>query len=349
MRNLLIAIAVVAFLWVVAIAALWVFGRKVAAKQLARAIPDLVALCRGLMGDPRVPFGSKVLVGAALAWVLSPIDLVPEFIPVLGPLDDVIVVGLVLRHLIKRAGPDVVQAHWRGDPRLLRTALRLAGLRLPESQPLNGSRPRPPARWGDPESSASWRSTSTICSVSPDDRSRDRSPIKRASGLARRRQFRVTPPSYARTMAEELRNDRQLAIDLFNETWALLETDGRTPEQDERMIHAAHGSRLHWEAAGTPENVAVGDWLCSRAYAVLGRAEPAMYHARWCLARAGSEALPDWVRAEAHEAMARAHTLLGELDDARRHAAEARAICDTIEDAEDRDVVLADLATLQLD
>jgi len=137
-RNLLIAIAVVAALWAMAIAALWIFGRKLAAKQLARAIPDLVALCRGLMGAPRVPFGSKVLVGAALAWVLSPIDLVPEFIPVLGPLDDVIVVGLVLRHLVKRAGPDVVQAHWRGDPRVLRTALRLAGLRLPDTPPLNG-------------------------------------------------------------------------------------------------------------------------------------------------------------------------------------------------------------------
>lgn len=131
MRGLLIALGIVAASWVVAIAALWFFGRKVAAKQLARAIPDLIALCRGLIGDPRVPFGSKVLIGGALVWVLSPIDLVPEFIPVLGPLDDVIVVGLVLRHLIKRAGADVVQEHWRGDPRVLRTALRLAGLRLP--------------------------------------------------------------------------------------------------------------------------------------------------------------------------------------------------------------------------
>lgn len=135
MRGFLIAIGVVAALWVVAIAALWFFGRKVAAKQLARAIPDLVALTRGLLGDPRVPFGSKVLVGGALVWLLSPIDLVPEFIPVLGPLDDVIVVGLVLRHLVKRAGPEVVQEHWRGDPKVLRTALRVAGLGLPEQQP----------------------------------------------------------------------------------------------------------------------------------------------------------------------------------------------------------------------
>jgi uncharacterized membrane protein YkvA (DUF1232 family) len=130
-RGLLITIGIAVTVWVVAIAALWFFGRKVAAAQLARAIPDLVALTRGLLGDPRVPLGSKVLLGGALVWLLSPIDLVPEFIPVLGPLDDAIVVGLVLRHLVRRAGPEVVQEHWRGDPRVLRTALRLAGLRLP--------------------------------------------------------------------------------------------------------------------------------------------------------------------------------------------------------------------------
>jgi uncharacterized membrane protein YkvA (DUF1232 family) len=133
-RGLLIAIGVAVAVWVIAIAALWFFGRRLAAAQLARAIPDLVALTRGLLGDPRVPVGSKVLLGGALVWLASPIDLVPEFIPVLGPLDDVIVIGLVVRHLVRRAGPEVVQEHWRGDPRVLRTALRLAGLGLLESE-----------------------------------------------------------------------------------------------------------------------------------------------------------------------------------------------------------------------
>ena len=131
MRGLLIAIGVAVAVWVIAIAALWFFGRRVAAAQLARAIPDLVALTRGLLGDPRVPVGSKVLLGGALVWLLSPIDLVPEFLPVLGPLDDVIVVGLVVRYLVRRAGPEVVQEHWRGDPGVLRTAFRLARLAPP--------------------------------------------------------------------------------------------------------------------------------------------------------------------------------------------------------------------------
>ena len=142
MRGVLIAVAVVAAVWIVAIAALWIFGRKLAAAQLARAIPDVIALCRGLMRDPRVPTGSKVLLGGALVWIVSPIDLVPEFIPVLGPLDDVVVVGLVLRHLVKRAGVEVVQDHWRGDPRVLRAALRVVAIRLPEPE-LSDARPEP--------------------------------------------------------------------------------------------------------------------------------------------------------------------------------------------------------------
>jgi uncharacterized membrane protein YkvA (DUF1232 family) len=144
MRGLLIAVAIVVAVWIVAIAALWIFGRKLAAAQLARAIPDVIALCRGLMRDPRVPTGSKVLLGGALVWILSPIDLVPEFIPVLGPLDDVVVVGLVLRHLIKRAGVAVVEEHWRGDPRVLRAALKVVVIRLPQPElPRTRTEPEP--------------------------------------------------------------------------------------------------------------------------------------------------------------------------------------------------------------
>ena len=143
-----------------------------------------------------------------------------------------------------------------------------------------------------------------------------------------------------------MNDDRRRAVNLFNEVWTLLETNDRTQEQDERMVHAAHGSRLHWETAGTTENMAVGDWLCSRVYAVLGRAEPALYHARWCRSRAESNHLPAWVLAEAHEALARAHAVAGDAEDARLHAEEARAIAATIEAEDDRDVVLRDLATL---
>jgi uncharacterized membrane protein YkvA (DUF1232 family) len=123
-RTLVIICAVFLFVWLVALGALVLAGRGTEAKQLVRLIPDLGALVRGLLGDDRVPRGSKVLLWVALAWVVSPIDLVPEFLPVIGPLDDVVVVALVLRHLAKSAGPDVVREHWRGDPAAMNRVLR---------------------------------------------------------------------------------------------------------------------------------------------------------------------------------------------------------------------------------
>jgi uncharacterized membrane protein YkvA (DUF1232 family) len=127
------AIGITVVVWLVAVAALILAGRKVEAKQLARLLPDLAMLLRGLLRDPRVSRGSKVLVGFAIVWVVSPIDLLPEFLPVIGPLDDVVVVALVLRHLVKRAGPQVVRDHWRGDPVMLERSLQ--ALRLGRTSP----------------------------------------------------------------------------------------------------------------------------------------------------------------------------------------------------------------------
>jgi uncharacterized membrane protein YkvA (DUF1232 family) len=120
---LLVALGIAVAVWLVVVVALILLGRRVEAKQLARLLPDLASLLRGLLHDPRVPRGSRVLVGLAIVWVVSPIDLLPEFLPVIGPLDDVIVVALVLRHLVRRAGPEVVREHWRGDTGMLERVL----------------------------------------------------------------------------------------------------------------------------------------------------------------------------------------------------------------------------------
>jgi uncharacterized membrane protein YkvA (DUF1232 family) len=61
-------------------------------------------------------------------WLASPIDLLPEFLPGIGAIDDAVVAGLVLRHVVKRAGPDVVRDHWRGDPRTITVLLRASGV-----------------------------------------------------------------------------------------------------------------------------------------------------------------------------------------------------------------------------
>ena len=142
--------------------------------------------------------------------------------------------------------------------------------------------------------------------------------------------------------------ERQLAVDLFNRAWTLIDSDERTPEQDDELIHAAHASRHHWAAVGTPANLARGEWQLSRVYVTLGRAEPALHHARRCLAYCESnpDALQDWDLPYAHEALARSHALAGEADEAGRHAAAARELTARVADAEDREHLEADLATL---
>jgi uncharacterized membrane protein YkvA (DUF1232 family) len=125
LRGLLIALAVVVGVWLVAILLLLALGRKSQARELAGLIPNLVVLFRGLLGDPRVPRSSKRWLWFAVAWFLSPLDLIPEFIPVVGPLDDAIVAALVLRRVLRRTDRTVLADHWRGDPA---TAERLGGV-----------------------------------------------------------------------------------------------------------------------------------------------------------------------------------------------------------------------------
>ena len=115
------------------ITVLFVAGRKTSARELAALIPNMVALFRGLVRDPRVPRREKWLLAGAAIWLASPIDLIPEFIPVLGPLDDAVVAALVLRRLVRIAGRQVLTDHWRGDPAVLDRVLRV--LRVPPAVP----------------------------------------------------------------------------------------------------------------------------------------------------------------------------------------------------------------------
>ena len=113
-------------LWLLAVIVLFWLGRKTLARELITLVPNLIRLFRGLLGDDRVPRSSKALLLLGAVWLASPIDLIPEFLPGIGPLDDAVVAGLVLRHIVKRAGPDMVKDHWRGDPRTLNVILRVA-------------------------------------------------------------------------------------------------------------------------------------------------------------------------------------------------------------------------------
>jgi hypothetical protein len=156
---------------------------------------------------------------------------------------------------------------------------------------------------------------------------------------------------------------RRLGVDLFNEVWRLIETRAEAtlaaPHKghagsarvsdlhDDRMLHAAHASRFHWEEAPEckPENLARGEWQVSRVYTVLGRAEPAIWHARRCLEHCEQNGIGDWDLAYAYEALARAHALAGD-GEAEQWKSKSRAAGDAIADPEDREHFDEDYSTL---
>jgi uncharacterized membrane protein YkvA (DUF1232 family) len=128
MEITLAAVVVLAVLWLALVILLWVSGRRAGVRELALLLPNLARLFHGLLRDPRVSAGSKVLIAIGLVWFASPIDLIPEFVPVIGPLDDAVVGALILRHIVRTAGRAVVTEHWHGDPRTLALLFRAVGL-----------------------------------------------------------------------------------------------------------------------------------------------------------------------------------------------------------------------------
>lgn len=141
---------------------------------------------------------------------------------------------------------------------------------------------------------------------------------------------------------------RALAVGLFNHVWSLLEIAARTPDQDDEMIHAAHASRYHWGEVGEATQRAIGEWQVARVYSVLGRAEPAVHHARRCLQLVEEHHVEAWLLASAFEGLARAHAVAGDREAAEEWKARAVAAAAGIEEPEERQVVEGDIATLPL-
>jgi uncharacterized membrane protein YkvA (DUF1232 family) len=119
-----IALGVMLLVWALVIAALLVMGRRADARLLAGFIPDCLIMMKRLIADPRLPRRRKLLLGCLVGYLALPFDLIPDFIPVAGQLDDVIVVGLVLRSLIRADGGEMVREHWPGPQRSLDLLLR---------------------------------------------------------------------------------------------------------------------------------------------------------------------------------------------------------------------------------
>ena len=168
--------------------------------------------------------------------------------------------------------------------------------------------------------------------------------LHQVSQLADRKEALVSRPPAPPELDAATR--RALAVGLFNHVWTLLETPDRTPAQDDELVHAAHASRYHWGEVGEPLQRAIGEWQVSRAYATLGRGEPALHHARRCLALAEEHELERWLFASAFEGLARAHAAAGDRDAAAAWKARAEAAAREIDEAEERQIVEGDIATL---
>lgn len=96
--------------------------------EAVRLLPDTLRLLRSLALDPSLPRGVRVRLWLLFAYLAVPFDLVPDFLPVIGYADDAILVALVLRSVVRRAGPDALRRHWSGTPDGLAALWRLAGL-----------------------------------------------------------------------------------------------------------------------------------------------------------------------------------------------------------------------------
>lgn len=126
--TLLLAGAALLAVYLTAIAILAVTGRRTQARALAGFVPDCAVLFARLARDLDVPRRRRLVLIAVAAYLASPIDLVPDFLPVAGQADDALLVWLALRWLVRGAGPGIVRRHWPGPDASLALLLRLAGI-----------------------------------------------------------------------------------------------------------------------------------------------------------------------------------------------------------------------------
>jgi uncharacterized membrane protein YkvA (DUF1232 family) len=128
MNVLLAVVAGVVALWVALLVVFWLARPKgVPLRTVVATLPDLVRLLRSLVTDPAVPLDVRLVLVGLIAWIVSPIDLIPEFIPGLGPIDDIVVAVAALRYLRRRVGLPALRARWKGSPEGFAVIARLLG------------------------------------------------------------------------------------------------------------------------------------------------------------------------------------------------------------------------------
>lgn len=130
---------------------------------------------------------------------------------------------------------------------------------------------------------------------------------------------------------------RKWGVELYNYCWTLLEKTGRTQLENDELERAAFASLFHWSKAGDASHLSVGEWMVAHVMTVLERPDSALAHGHRCLEITEGGEFGGWRLAFAHEALARAYALAGELGEARHHYDAARSLADQLED-EDKKV-----------
>jgi len=123
--------AAIVLMWVALIVVLWRSGRGFGGvAEAARLLPDLLRLVSRLARDGSLPRGVRIRLWLLLGYLASPLDLIPDFVPVVGYADDAIIVALALRSVVRVAGPGPLERHWSGSPEGLAVVRRLAGVKM---------------------------------------------------------------------------------------------------------------------------------------------------------------------------------------------------------------------------
>lgn len=139
---------------------------------------------------------------------------------------------------------------------------------------------------------------------------------------------------------------KKMAVDLFNLVWTLLDKEKRTKKEEDTMVHAAHASRYHWGEIGTPLEFERGEWQISRMYSVLGRPQPALYHANRCLEICKENNIKDFDIAFAYEAVARAYAVADKKSESEKYVELAKKAGEDIEDEENQKYFFSELETI---
>ena len=139
---------------------------------------------------------------------------------------------------------------------------------------------------------------------------------------------------------------RAFAVAAFNGAWELIDKQDRTADDDRQMLTLAFASRWHWSEVGTAENKAIADWQVAHAASLVSEASLALSYAQSAYDAARSNDLPEWLQASTAEGLARAHACAGDRASYETYAAEARVLVERLEEEEDRELILGQLAAI---